>query len=211
MCNYAQVARKTAAYSLQILRKFPRVAARVLTADDNLDQMVAAELYQLEDFENDDESVGSEVHEELGPDAPENEWVLAKTTHGVVSPSMDKLMGLVGLKDVKVFVAQKMPAHATKLDRFAASTDIVQIEYCSMYCIFYSIIVTLCCIYFILSGESDACREGSAVGTLATERLKNRYMYEFPLHWKSWLWKGEYVRTTNTNRRSRDTIGTIYK
>jgi hypothetical protein len=44
-----------------------------------------------------------EVEESLSPDAPENEWILAKYQHHAVSASMDKLMQLTGLKSVKVW------------------------------------------------------------------------------------------------------------
>jgi hypothetical protein len=98
----AQVARRTAAYALQILREFAFVAVRVLEDDDNVDEVMAAELTsEGNDDDDDDDSVDMQTTD-LPPDAPENEWVIARERMGVHSASMDKLMGLVGLKDVKV-------------------------------------------------------------------------------------------------------------
>lgn len=97
-------ARKSAAYALQIVREFPSLASRVLSDEDNIDEVMDAELLPDEenDGDDDDQSVDNDVCEELPPDAPENEWIIARERHGVTSISMDKLMGLVGVKNVKV-------------------------------------------------------------------------------------------------------------
>ena len=92
-----------AADALAALRCFPLCCSRWTGPDDDLDHIVATEeSSEDEDKEDsDDDDFDDEINVELPPDAPENEWIVAKREHSAVSPSMDKLMSLTGLKDVK--------------------------------------------------------------------------------------------------------------
>ncbi len=72
--------------------------------EDDIDAIVAQEDHASGNISDDDESDDDEeIEEALPPDAPENEWILAKHQYRVVSPSMDKLMQLTGLRVVKVY------------------------------------------------------------------------------------------------------------
>lgn len=96
----SKVLRARAADALAALKCFPAFAKHFVTEEDNLDELVAKD-----DMENgeetDDEDDDSEIQEVLAPDSPENEWILAKKVHGAKSKSMDALMSLTGMKQVK--------------------------------------------------------------------------------------------------------------
>lgn len=99
----SKVARGLAGSALAALRQFPVFSKHWLTESDNIDSIVdeeeAAANVGADDDDDDEEE--DDIDEVLPADAPENEWKLAKFRHKAVSPSMDKLMQLTGLKQVK--------------------------------------------------------------------------------------------------------------
>ena len=110
-------ARGLAASALAVLRLFPTFSKRWLLEADNVDIVVAKEEAAAsvgcgDDVEDDEE----DVEETLPPDAPENEWKMAKFRHNAVSPSMDELMKLTGLNQVKTRAMEVYKA--TLLDPF---------------------------------------------------------------------------------------------
>lgn len=105
----AKAARLSAGYALAALRLFPAAARRWTDPiEDNVDAQVLTE--GLEGGEDDDQDDADEDHDEVdeedaaaaAPDSPESEWKIAKALHGAKSPSIDKLMSLAGLREVKI-------------------------------------------------------------------------------------------------------------
>jgi hypothetical protein len=94
-------ARYRMADALASFRCYPNLATQWLTPEDSIDQQLLAEA-SLEDGDN-AESDEDEV--DLTPDPsptdPEVQWQVAKENHGIASPSMDKLMQLTGMHEVK--------------------------------------------------------------------------------------------------------------
>jgi NAD(P)-dependent dehydrogenase (short-subunit alcohol dehydrogenase family) len=86
---------------------FPSIAQRFLEEGDDIDAVLrneerAANEYSDDEEEADMDELEDDLLEDVGPGSPESEWALAKFDHSAVSPSMDKLMALTGLKSIKV-------------------------------------------------------------------------------------------------------------
>lgn len=101
--NSAQkLAKLQMADALSAFRCFPAMATLWLSPEDNIDEQLLVD----EDLE--DSAVSDEEEDEVdlslapSPSDPEMQWNVAKENHGVVSPSMDKLMQLTGMREVKV-------------------------------------------------------------------------------------------------------------
>eukprot|EP01041_Mallomonas_annulata_P008050 gene8050-16508_t len=95
--------RRRAADALSAFKCFHKLSERFLTAMDNIDDIVEVEIKDQDKFDedSDDDNDDIELEEDLPPDFPEIEWVEVKKQLGKTSPSMDKLMALTGLKEVK--------------------------------------------------------------------------------------------------------------
>lgn len=98
-----QSERRRAADALAAFRLFPSFASRFLEEGDDIDSVLRDEARAAnecsddeEELETDDE-LEDDLTENYGVDSPESEWKLAKIEHSAVSPSMDKLMTLLGL------------------------------------------------------------------------------------------------------------------
>ena len=93
---------RLAAYdALTALRQFPSSCALWLDPKEDQDSVVESSGeagLQIDDFEEDEYA---DLLPPPGPDDPETVWEQAKKNHSLVSPSMDKLMGMVGLAEVK--------------------------------------------------------------------------------------------------------------
>eukprot|EP01041_Mallomonas_annulata_P013532 gene13532-28695_t len=98
-----KIARNRAADGLSASKSFTKLSKRFLTVKDDIDDVVEAEIKDQNKFDEDsDENDDVELEdEEFTPDAPELEWLEVKKEVGKSSPSMDKLMALTGLKEVK--------------------------------------------------------------------------------------------------------------
>lgn len=83
---------------------------------------VAEEGVDKDDDDEDDQEdeYDDDIMAPPGPEDPEFQWKLAQRNHGVSSESMDKLMALTGMREVKaravtvckeVLLAKKRPAH----------------------------------------------------------------------------------------------------
>jgi hypothetical protein len=88
--------------ALVALRCFPEVASVWLDAAEKLDKEVAESGIDTEEplpeLEGDDYS---DLIPPPGPDDPETAWEKAKRDYSLVSESMDTLMKLVGLREIK--------------------------------------------------------------------------------------------------------------
>ena len=115
--------RLRAADALSAFRCFPHMERIWLTSDDTIDQKVKVEGLDKDSEEEDDDDESDDDDEllvELLPSHPEFQWQLAKSNHSLLSPSMDKLMALTGMRDVKsramnvckeVLLSKKRPAN----------------------------------------------------------------------------------------------------
>lgn len=92
--------RLRAASALSSFRCFPKIAEIWLTADDSIDLQIEAEGLDKDTDEDIDEDY-LDMSPDPTPSDPEYQWRIAKENHQVASPSMDKLMSLTGLADVK--------------------------------------------------------------------------------------------------------------
>ena len=106
------IVRLKAADALRVFKCFPNMASVWLDDDDDLDEKVVQEGIDVDEIDDDEECI-----EILSTD-PDQQWKLAKLNHGVSSPSMDKLMALTGMREVKaravtvckeVLLAKKRP------------------------------------------------------------------------------------------------------
>lgn len=105
--------------ALSSFRCYSNMATQWLTPDDTIDQLLAEEnLEDGDDEESDEDEV--DLTPDPSPTDPEVQWAVAKENHGVVSPSMDKLMQLTGMHEVKaravnvckeVLLSKKRPAN----------------------------------------------------------------------------------------------------
>jgi adenylate kinase family enzyme len=93
--------RLLAADALRAFRCFPAMAAKWLTPDDNEDESVIMDGLDSDAPPADDEDDYADLFAPVGPDDPESVWSTAKADYDLVSPAMDQLMGLVGLRSVK--------------------------------------------------------------------------------------------------------------
>jgi Holliday junction resolvasome RuvABC ATP-dependent DNA helicase subunit len=95
--------RLLASDALTALRCFPLIAQRWLSEADDIDRQVAElGLDNVEDAIDDGEEEDySDLVPPLGPEDPETLWETLKKNKGIKSESMDKLMNLAGLKNVK--------------------------------------------------------------------------------------------------------------
>ena len=102
MSSYAKQDRLAAYDALCALRCFPATAEKWLDPDERLDEEVRQAGLDTDDpppvLLDDDYS---DLFPPLGPDDPETLWERAKAEYGMVSPAMDALMQLTGLKAVK--------------------------------------------------------------------------------------------------------------
>jgi hypothetical protein len=105
--------------ALASFRCYPNLATQWLTPEDSIDQQLLAE----ESLEDGDDAESDEDEVDLTPDPsptdPEVQWQVAKENHGIASASMDKLMQLTGMHEVKtravnvckeVLLSKKRPA-----------------------------------------------------------------------------------------------------
>lgn len=92
--------RVRAACALTALRCFPQVAELWVDEDDDLDSKARAEGL-LEGDESDAEDEEDVDDAASSKDSPEAEWQLAKADHNLSAESMDKLMALTGLREIK--------------------------------------------------------------------------------------------------------------
>eukprot|EP01038_Epipyxis_sp_PR26KG_P004361 gene4361-6169_t len=97
-------AKLRAADALVSFRCFHELSSLWLLEDDNIDKKVREGLDTIEPNEDDNEDSDEEedVAPILTPTDPEYQWKIAKKNHSVSSPSMDKLMELTGMHEVKV-------------------------------------------------------------------------------------------------------------
>jgi hypothetical protein len=93
-----QISRLAAADSLAVARYFPTVAARWLHEEDDLDVRIHAKGWVVDDDASENSSDEVDDEDSSGPEAL---WGLAKRTQCAVSRSMDMLMQLTGLREVK--------------------------------------------------------------------------------------------------------------
>jgi len=93
--------RLAAADALRACRAFPEFADAFLHANDNEDARVLHEGLDTAQGSTEDDDY-AELLPPSGPNDPETTWADAKRQHGLSSPAMDRLMGLVGLRQVKV-------------------------------------------------------------------------------------------------------------
>lgn len=102
MLSFAKQDRLSAYDALSAFRCFPMMAYRWLDPGERFDEEI-----RLTGIETDDpppDSVDddySDLFPPLGPNDPETLWQNAKAEYGLVSASMDALMNLTGLKEVK--------------------------------------------------------------------------------------------------------------
>jgi len=89
--------------ALSACRLFPSVANKWLNSSDNIDTLVIKEGLDKADEDIYDEFDDSEDDETDALDyvSPEAQWKVCKKIHKAVSPSMDSLMQLVGLRKIK--------------------------------------------------------------------------------------------------------------
>ena len=95
--------RLLASDALTALRCFPLIAQRWLSESDDIDhQVVELGFDKLEDsVEDEEEEEYGDLIPPPGPNDPETLWETVKKNKGKTSESMDKLMNLAGLKNVK--------------------------------------------------------------------------------------------------------------
>jgi hypothetical protein len=102
MSSYAKHDRLAAYDALSAFRCYPSIAEKWLDPDECFDEEVRQSGIEtddpLPDILDDDYS---DLFPPLGPDDPETLWEKAKAEYGMVSPAMDALMQLTGLKAVK--------------------------------------------------------------------------------------------------------------
>ena len=108
--------RHKAALALTCLRCFPVFARHYVTDSDDLDCRARSEGLLDGDYCSDDDDDDLEAE---GADSPAKEWQTAKSDHQLRSPSMDELIKLTGLHEIKkkamhvvkeVLLAKKRPA-----------------------------------------------------------------------------------------------------
>lgn len=101
--QHAKVERLRAYDSLRALSFFPEVEKLWLEQGENhVQEMEEKYPSDLEKRSSDlEEDNYSDLIPPPGPNDPENVWIQAKKSHKLVSASMDKLMAMIGLKEVK--------------------------------------------------------------------------------------------------------------
>jgi len=93
--------RVRAACALMALRCFPQFAEAWVDEEDDVDSKVRCEGLLEGDESDDEDEEATEDAASSSKDSPEAEWQLAKADHNLVAESMDKLMALTGLRDIK--------------------------------------------------------------------------------------------------------------